>query len=309
MKNIFLIISKPQKLISEIIEHDLLKDGFFIWIISTISSYIIEIFTGFNEKGFASIYNSYNINIYLKVILFFIDSILDILLIAFLLNICAMLFKRKSAYLKIFTSLLYVEVLYIYIFPLQLILLLIEKTLWINYSIYFINVLEVIFIMKAIKAIYKIDKLRKAIFIFILGILLYSAIYLMIHYPFKNNIIKQSELYKTNSNNKHIICEIETKDYNQFSDKYYKINCLVTVKILDDSNKNFESYYCSIIKDCVIATIHTYISMNYANINKIDLKEYIISNCNSFLINQNIEICELIFEVVEDVTVSSLGVQ
>ena len=120
MKNIFLIISKPQKLISEIIEHDLLKDGFFIWIISTISSYIIEIFTGFNEKGFASIYNSYNINIYLKVILFFIDSILDILLIAFLLNICAMLFKRKSAYLKIFTSLLYVEVLYIYIFRVKI---------------------------------------------------------------------------------------------------------------------------------------------------------------------------------------------
>lgn len=301
MNNFFLIISNPQKLISKIMEGKLLKEGIFIWLLSTILSCIIEIFTGSNEQNFLHLYNIFNTSIYIKILLYFIDSIIFILLIAFFIYLSALLFKQKSSYLKIFISLLHVELFSIYIFPVQLILLITQNISWIHYSIYFIALLEIIFILKAIKSIYKIDKFVKTIFIFFLGVFFYCVVYILAYYTCMDNILLKTKAKRMDSNYTYLICEIETMDYNQISDSYYTINCLITVKILDQSKKEFESYYCSIVKDYVIATIHNYISIHYKKIDKTELREYIITNCNSFLSDENIEIHELICEVAKHV--------
>ncbi len=301
MNNFLLIITNPQKLISKIIKGKLVKEGFYIWILSTLLSCIIEFFTGLNEKNFLHIYNIFNTSIYIKILLFFMDSMFKILLIAFFLNISALLFKRESEYLTIFISLLHVELYNIYIFPVQLILLITKNISWINYSIYFVAFLEIIFILKAVKSIYKIDKLYKTIFIFVLGILFLCTTYILIFFALNDISLKQNEMDSIDSNYTNLICEIETMDYNQISDNYYNINCLVTVKILNNPNKDLKSYYCSIVKDYVIVTIHNYISMHYNKIDKIELKEYVITNCNSFLSDENIKIHELICNVTKHV--------
>ncbi len=96
-----------QNFLSRFIHKINLKSGIVIWLIGMICSLIVMKLSNFNDDNFSITCNVLTNNLYVKIMFYLLQSILDILLIAAIVNVFAVLFKYKSSYRKMVISCLY----------------------------------------------------------------------------------------------------------------------------------------------------------------------------------------------------------
>ena len=300
MSNIFTIITNPKTFfINAISSNNKLRNAIIIWSISSMTSMIILSLSGFSGiERYILNYVSID-NMYLKMVIYLCESILSIILIATCINICAMIFKNKSNFYDILISYLHIGLLTIFLFPIYLILYLTNKLSWINFTIWLTGLIEFILLIIAVKVVYKIKSIAKAILIGIICLLFLIIFYLFVSIVSHYIVIDQYDKEDISTVPSTFICEITQKEYTTFQNNFYNIKGVVTVEVLEYNIKEssiIKDYSCSIVQDCIQAEINIYVK-TYGEINLTKLQEYCITQTNQFLINHDLQISKLILEI------------
>ena len=291
-----------QNFLSRFIHKINLKSGIIIWLISMICSLIVMKLSNFNDDNFSITCNVLTNNLYVKIMFYLLQSILDILLIAAIVNIFAVLFKYKSSYRKMVISCLYLELISIFLFPIQVILLHYRGFIWLEHFNYFIGFIELILLIVIIKLIYQIKYFYKVILIGITAFIVVVIFNLFPFFLFRDKYLDYSinkKIHRLMSQENENVpltdftCEIPEKTYKSGNGNMYKIKGQAEVSILHQGNNNTKEYLCTIVRDCIHGPIYTNIFMS-DHIDTLRLKKCVISQSNSVLVDYNVTITKLI---------------